>query len=176
MPCLIRPIAPDEDLAALTDLIHRAYAPQAAKGLRYWGTHQSVEDTAIRLASGQGFLAETGGVAVGTITLRPPQPASTVGVYRDSHTWSFCQFAVAPECKGAGIGQALHQHAIAFAAAAGARAMALDTAATADALIAMYQRWGYAIAAECDWRPHTNYRSVVMTRPIERSPSSGSIS
>ena len=93
MPCLIRLVRADENLVALTALIQRAYAPHAAKGLRYWGTHQSAADTATRLASGQGFVAEIEG--------------------------------------GGGV-------------------MALDTAATAHGLIAMYQRWGYRICGECD--------------------------
>jgi hypothetical protein len=33
-------------------------------------------------------------------------------------------------------------------------------------LIALYQRWGYAIVGEVDWRPFTNYASVLMSRPI----------
>lgn len=170
MPCLIRLVRADENLVALTALIQRAYAPHAAKGLRYWGTHQSAADTATRLASGQGFVAEIEGAAVATITVRSPNPASEVPTYRDPDTWSFGQFAVAPECRGLGIGLALHQHALGCASAAGGRVMALDTAATAHGLIAMYQRWGYRICGECDWRPHTNYLSVLMARPIERFP------
>ncbi len=44
--------------------------------------------------------------------------------------------------------------------------MALDTAAQAGGLISMYRRWGYEIVGEHDWRPHTNYLSVLMTRSL----------
>ena len=163
---VIRPIRPDDDLSSLTELIHAAYAPHAASGLRYWGTHQSVEDTAKRLATGQGFLAVAGGCQVGTITLRMPQPESPVRLYRAVDTWSFGQFAVAPSHKGLGVGKALHEHALARAVSNGARTMALDTAATASKLIAMYCAWGYEVCGQCDWRPHTNYLSVLMAQPL----------
>jgi GNAT superfamily N-acetyltransferase len=153
-------------MEALTALIHAAYAPHAALGLRYWGTHQSVEDTARRFASGHGFVALAGEVYVGTIVVRPPQPASPVPLYREPYTWSFSQFAVAPEHKGCGLGKALHDAALQYTLSKGGRTMALDTAAPAQALITMYEKWGYRLVGTCDWRPHTNYESVLMARPI----------
>lgn len=36
-PIVVRPIAAEDSLPLLTDLIHAAYAPHAARGLRYWG-------------------------------------------------------------------------------------------------------------------------------------------
>lgn len=165
-PVVVRPLEPGDDLALLTDLIHAAYAPHAADGHRYWATHQSVEDTARRFAEGQGFVAGVDGTLVGTVTLRPPQPRSPVPLYRDDGTWSFGQFAVSPSHKGRGVGRALHDHILRFAESAGARVMALDTAATAGRLIAMYRAWGYEICGHCDWRPHTNYESVLMSRTV----------
>lgn len=147
-------------------LIRSAYAPHAAKGLRFWGTHQSVEDTAKRLAFGQGLVAELDGVVVGTITVRPVQTNSPVALYREPSVRSFSQFAVDPGHKGKGIGLALHEAALAWAASDGATVMALDTAAPAQGLIDMYRGWGYEVCGECDWRPHTNYVSVLMKRPI----------
>jgi GNAT superfamily N-acetyltransferase len=163
---VIRTLQIKDNLAFLTDLIHAAYAPHAAKGLRYWGTHQSVESTAERFASGEGFIAEVQGEIVGTITLRGPQPESPVELFRDANTWSFAQFAVAPGHKRSGIGVALHEHVLTRAITQGAHVMALDTAAPATALIAMYKAWGYEVCGECDWRPHTNYLSVLMSRSL----------
>jgi len=71
---VIRPVTVGDDLERLTALIHTAYAPHASLGLRYWGTHQSVEDTAKRFASGTGLVMVEGDHYVGTATLRPPQP------------------------------------------------------------------------------------------------------
>lgn len=165
---IIRAVQPDDDLAQLTNLIHAAYAPHAAKGLRYWGTHQSIDDTAKRLSTGQGFIAELNGEYVGTITVRPPQPESPIKLYRQPHTWSISQFAVSPEFKGKGLGKALHEAALAHARSNGARAIGLDTAAPATSLIAMYQAWGYEIAGEHKW-PQTNYLSVLMHRVVSET-------
>lgn len=95
----IRQVTPEDDLERLTALIHAAYAPHARLGLRYWGTHQSVEDTAKRFASGTGLVMLEAGEYVGTATLRPPQPDSTVALYRDPTVWSLCQFCITPKPK-----------------------------------------------------------------------------
>ena len=163
---VIRPVSAHDDLERLTHLIHTAYAPHAAQGLRYWGTHQSVQDTAQRFASGTGLVMLQGDEYLGTITLRPPQPQSTVALYRDPAVWTFCQFCTSPQAKGKGYGAQLHAHATEVARQAGAKVMGLDTAQPASALIAMYESWGYRTVGECDWRPLTNYTSVVMSRDI----------
>jgi ribosomal protein S18 acetylase RimI-like enzyme len=164
---VIRAVEATDDLVVLTNLVHAAYAPHASNGLRFWGTHQSVEDTAKRLASGQGFLALADGEVVGTITVRPSQPNSPVPLFRMPDVWSLCQFAVHPDAKGVGVGRALHEHALRHAAAHGAQRMALDTAAPATSLIGLYRSWGYEECGSCDWRPHTNYLSTLMARRIE---------
>lgn len=161
-----REVSAEDDLAALTQLIRSAYAPHAASGLRYWATHQSVEDTAKRLASGHGFVGELNGRVVATVTLRRAEPDSKVELLREPHTWSFGQFAVAPEQKGKGFGKQIHDFALSYAARHGCTKMALHTAQPATALIAMYQSWGYELAGTCDWRPHTNFLSVLMSKPL----------
>jgi predicted N-acetyltransferase YhbS len=167
-PPLIRALHADDDLLRITDLIHAAYAPHATLGLSYWGTRQSVHDTAQRFAAGLGLIAISEGEYLGTITLRPPQAQSPLALYREVGTWTIGQFAVAPHCKGIGLGKALHQAAIVLARQQGARFIALDTAAPAQALIAMYLSWGYQQVGVHSWRPHTNYDSVVMLRPVDR--------
>ena len=115
---------------------------------------------------GQGFVAELEGEYVGTITVRPPQPESPLALYRNSNTWSICQFAVSPRLKGLGLGKVLHDVGLAHARERGAQIMALDTAAPAKGLIAMYRAWGYNCVGEHNWQPHTNYESVVRSRPV----------
>lgn len=165
-PLRIRALSRDDDMGVLTGLIHAAYAEHSASGLRYWATHQTVEDTARRFGSGQGFVAERAAQIVGTLTIRPPQPDSEVLLYRNPGTWTLCQFAVLPAFRAQGIGRRLHDAAIAHAAANGGHVVALDTAAPAAGLVALYRRWGYSVVGECDWRPHTNYLSIVLSRPI----------
>jgi len=162
----IRELRDTDDFDSLTRLVHAAYASQAARGLRFWGTHQSIDDTAKRFASGQGFVAEFHGEYVGTVIARPPQPNSPVALYREPNTWAISQLAVAPALKGRGLGKALHRTALRHAEKNGGVTMALDTAAPGTGLIAMYQSWGYQIVGHHDWRPHTNYLSVLMSRPV----------
>lgn len=164
--CQIRLWAPDDDLLALTDLIHAAYAPHAAAGLRYWATHQTVEDTAQRLASGVAWVMVQNGRFVGTATLRPPQPESPVVLYQQPHVHLLTQFCVSPDHKGQGLGRRLYDHVEAHARRLGAVGMALDTARPAAGLIALYRAWGYDVVGACDWRPLTNYESVVMFKAL----------
>lgn len=163
---IIRSLLPTDDLAVITALIHAAYASRKADNLRYWGTHQTVEDTAQRFESGHGLLALLGEEIVGTITVRSPRAEHDVPFYRTPGVWNICQFAVPPDKQNHGIGRKLHDAALAHAAAQGGQTMALDTALPAIDLIEMYRRWGYQITGEHDHRPFTNYLSVVMTRPI----------
>ena len=76
------------------------------------------------------------------------------------------QFCVAPERKGKGLGARLNQHATEVVRLSGASLMALDTALPALALIGLYERWGYRVVDRCDWRPDTNYESVVMAKDL----------
>ena len=149
----VRPLSPNDDLAQLTDVIHTAYAKRASSNLRYWATHQTIEDTAERYGSGQGLIAELDRQIVGTLTVRPPQPGSEVPLYREPGVWTLCQFAVLPSYQCTGIGRRLHDAAIDHARANGGHTIALDTAAPATDLIDLYTRWGYVIVGECDWRP-----------------------
>jgi len=137
----IRPYRSDDDIDALTGLIHRAYAAHLSTGLRYWATHQPASDTEQRLRAGQGLVLLVDGVYAGTATVRPPIPQSPVLLYRECNVRSLSQFCVAPEHKGQGLGLQLHHHALEVAR-------------------------GYKIVGECDWRPDTNYESVVMARSL----------
>jgi len=155
-----------DSLEELTELVHAAYAPHLAAGHRFVGTHQTVAMTAERLATGDAFIATCAGRIVGTVLARPPKPDSSAPLYRDPRTWSISQLAVSPLYKGRGLGKALHDVAVGHAIVRGARTIALDTAAPAAGLIAMYESWGYRVVGNVDWRPHTNYESVLMAQPV----------
>lgn len=163
----IRRLADEDSLDELTKLIHEAYAPHLKVGLRFVGTHQTVAVTAERLATGDAFIATSTGRMVGTVLARPPRPTSSVPLYRDPHTWSISQLAVAPEYKGRGLGRAQHDKAVRHAIERGAKTVALDTAAPAKGLITLYESWGYRVVGRTDYRPTTNYESVLMARPAD---------
>ena len=79
MPTSSRPLpalrlaGEDEDWEALTALLHRAYGTLAAQGLRFYASHQPVEQTRKRAAQGECWLGELDGRVVSTITLVPPE-------------------------------------------------------------------------------------------------------
>lgn len=144
-------------------MLHRAYAPLAAEGLRYTATHQSAEVTLRRLSRGHPLVAVVDGRIVGTLTVYAPDPEDSTPAYREH--FHFGQFGVDPDLKGQGIGTALHAAALDHVRSLGGTAMTLDTAAPAARLIALYERWGYEIIDRISYSG-TNYESVVMRRPL----------
>lgn len=158
----IREVNAGDDLSAITGLIHAAYAAHARAGLRFWGAHQSAEDTAARLAQGTGLLLFAADRLAGTLTLRPPQTGSEIALYREPGVFTISQFCIHPDCQGRGFGRLLHEEAVRRARAGGATRLALDTARPATGLIRRYEHWGYRVVGEHDWRPFTTYPSVVM--------------
>ena len=167
---IIRSFRDDDDLDGLTSLLHRAYAPLAAAGLRYTATYQSAEVTLRRLQTGHPLVAELDGRVIGTVTVYQKNPDSVVPLYREADAFYFGQFGVDPDCAGRGVGRALHAAAIRHALNQGARRMALDTAAPAHNLIATYHRWGYVIVDRIHFSS-TNYESVIMCRDLAPSSS-----
>jgi GNAT superfamily N-acetyltransferase len=165
MKPFIREAKLPDDVAPLTGLLHRAYAGLADMGLHFTACDQPPEVTERRMRAGVCFVAEFEDRIAGTISIRRATPEDVVEPFRDPETMICGQFGVEPDLRGRGIGGALHQHAIDFAVASGARTLALDTAEPAAHLIALYSRWGYRIVARHRWSS-TNYRSVIMTRPL----------
>ncbi|MFN2614680.1 MAG: GNAT family N-acetyltransferase [Actinomycetota bacterium] len=145
------------EVSALTDLLHRAYAPLAARGLRYLASHQDEETTRRRIEGGSCIVAVDGAVIVGSITWHPPGPDGVA---------TFQQFCVEPGYQRRGIATMLLDDAERRARAAGAKAFSCDTAEPATDLIAWYERRGYAVTGVADYRPVTNYPSVVLTKPL----------
>ena len=168
-PVEIRRWTAGDDMLALTQLIHQAYAPLAARGLRYWGSHQTVEDTAKRCARGETWLALVGTDYVGTVTLSPPETPGGSPWLDRRDVAKFNQLCVHPTLQGSGLGSRLLDLVERRAAELGAAHVACDTSEDAHALIQLYHRRGYVFVENLDWPPRTNYRSVVLSLPL-RSP------
>ncbi|WP_331344573.1 GNAT family N-acetyltransferase [Cellvibrio sp. UBA7661] len=167
MELMIREIQDSDDIEKLTELIRSAYSSHAASGLKYWATHQTVDDTKRRIAMGICLVALHQDEYVGTCLFRRPQPESPVELYRSPRVWTVAQFGVLPEHKGKGIGKAIHARGLALLKQMGVATIALDTAEPAKPLIEMYKSWGYQLVGHCDWRPFTNYPSVVMSMAVQ---------
>jgi GNAT superfamily N-acetyltransferase len=166
----IRPLAPDDDVEALTGMLHRAYAVLGAMGLNYTAVDQTPEVTRKRLGHGVGLAAvEPGGRIVGTLVYNPPagpdSPKWLTPWLRRPDVAHFGQFAVEPALQKRGIGGRLMDAVEDMARAAGARELALDTAEPALHLIASYERRGYRFIEYAQWEGK-RYRSVIMSKTL----------
>jgi GNAT superfamily N-acetyltransferase len=159
----IRPLYDGDSLEALTELLHRAYAPLATMGFRYLATHQDVETTRRRVASGHCFVALLSERVIGTIVAVPPKGSTRCEWYARPDVWCLSQFAIAPEFQRRGYGSDLLSFAESRAFELGAREVAVDTAEGARHLIDYYSARGYREVGHAQWE-HTNYRSVILSR------------
>lgn len=162
---IIRPLSPDDALDELTELLHRAYAPLAAAGMRFLASHQNVATTLFRATSGSCFVCETENKLVGTITIYSSQADSPCEYYRQGGVFHFGQFAVDPDIQAQGLGDMLLRHAEEFATKMGAHTIAFDTPENADRLISWYVKRGYKPVGKVDWDA-TNYASIVFGKDL----------
>jgi predicted N-acetyltransferase YhbS len=166
---LIRHLSPDDCVDEITSLLHRAYKQNADMNIHFVASHQSADVTRERLVQGTAYIAVLDGQIVGTITLTFPIDVPHAEYHTDKPLASFGQFAVEPGLQGSGIGRKLIETVEAEAIRLGAEEICLDTAQPAKHLIAFYERLGYEIRAEADWRPDVNYKSWVMVKSLEGS-------
>lgn len=164
----IRPLATDDSLEELTDLLHCAYKKLADMGLRYLATHQDVATTRKRVNEGRCFIAVHEDRIVGTINYLPSLNYPQLPHAGRTDVAHFGQMAVDPDFQSKGLGARLVQFVEDLARADGKTEIALDTAETAHHLIEWYTRLGYRITGHADWDV-TNYRSVVMSKPLQYS-------
>ncbi len=162
---VIRPICETDDLAALTELLHRAYQPLAERGMRFVASYQTEEVTRRRLGYGQGYVAVVRDALVGTVTLYPIPTTNECTWYQRPGVWHFAQYAVDPPCQGQGIGAALMDWVEGEARRHGATELALDTSEHASELLATYTRRGYRHVETIQW-PVTNYKSLVLSKTL----------
>jgi len=168
---ILRPLAATDSLAAITALLHRAYAPLGAAGMNFTAVDQTLEKTQERAGRGQCFVALQGDEIVGSVTVD--------GMFDpNQHRWARAtpwffradvahlhQYAVDPALQGAGLGARLMQACEGWAQAQGHRALALDTAMPATQLRQRYQRAGFREVAQVQW-DGKHYRSVIMVKPL----------
>lgn len=162
---VIRRATQDEPWAAITDLLHRAYAVHANRGLRFYASYQDEGVTRERAEEGVCYLALIDGVVVGTVTALPGGRKSECSWYERPDVASMGQFAVEPAFQRRGIGKALMDLAEERAREWGAGQIAIDTSEHATDLIALYSIRGYKIVDSISWSV-TNYRSVILAKPL----------
>jgi GNAT superfamily N-acetyltransferase len=168
VPILYRFLQPTDDVTAITDLLHRAYAPLAAVGLHYVASHQSPEVTRRRMAKGDTVVAVAALRIIGVITLAAASATDGSPFYDRRDVAHFGQFAVEPAYQRTGVGSALLALIEELARERGVGELGLDTSEHASDLIQFYESRGYRHIEFAQW-PEVNYRSVIMAKVLEPS-------
>lgn len=157
-------VTDDDDIDALTELLHRAYAALAKAGLHYMASHQSPVVTRRRMAKGDTIVAiSPTGALVGTVTLARVDATSGSLLYDRPDVASFGQFGVEPTLQGLGIGSTLLSLVETLAFHRGVSQLALDTSEQAAGLIRFYTARGYEPVDSVKW-PDVNYRSIIFAK------------
>jgi GNAT superfamily N-acetyltransferase len=169
---VVRELAETDSIEDLTELLHRAYAPLAAQGLRYVATHQDAATTRRRIAGGEDLVAEIDGRIVGNITWHAHTfEGGKTPWYDRTDVAFFHQLCTEPGYQGRGVASRLLEEVERRARESGATELACDTALPAQHLIDWYGKRGYRIVDKADWRPVTNYESVILSKTL-REPAS----
>jgi GNAT superfamily N-acetyltransferase len=158
-----RLLSPEDDLEAITKLLHRAYARLGEMGLNYTAVDQSAEVTRLRCERGEAWLAVADDLVVG-IGVLSQSPEST-SYYGKPSVWAVHQFAIEPELQGHGLGAQLLSHLEQRARELGGTEVALDTAGAAHHLIDWYLRRRYRPVDSVSW-PGKTYSSLIFAKPL----------
>jgi GNAT superfamily N-acetyltransferase len=154
---LYRYLSADDDVDDITAMLHEAYAPLAAAGMRFVASHQDSATTRRRLDRG--------------VTLSRTDATRGTPFYEKPDVASFGQFAVRPSHQRRGIGRTLLGLVEQRARELGVRHLALDTSEHATNLITFYKSLGFHILGHHRWDT-VNYRSVVMAKDLTTPASS----
>jgi len=160
-----RRLLPTDDIQAITELLHEAYASLAAAGMRYVASHQSADVTRERMANGETFIAALGDRIIGTVTLKDAEHTAGSPFYDRPNVADFGQFAVAPAFQHQGIGSRMMEMVEARAHEKGVHELALNTSEHAAHLIELYTRKGYRFVEYVRW-PDVNYRSMIFSKTL----------
>ena len=160
-----RALEPSDDIEAITELLHRAYAPLARAGMHYTASHQDAATTRLRMEDGDTFVAVIDGRIVGVITLHDAAATRGSPFYDRPDVADFGQFAVEPARQALGIGSRLLEMVEARAREKGVGELALNTSEHATELISMYERKGFRFIEYVKWE-EVNYRSRIFSKRI----------
>ena len=158
----------DDDLDEITAMLHEAYGPLAAAGMRFVASHQDSATTRRRLDQGETIVAVEQERLVGIVTLARTDATGGAPFYDSPGVASFGQFAVRPSHQGRGIGRTLVGLVEDRARELGVQRLALDTSEHATDLIALYRSLGFHVVARHRWST-VNYESVIMAKDLAES-------
>ena len=158
-----------DERAAVRDLTLRAYAEYAtAMAPAAWTALERAVHAALDGdAPAERIVAERDGRLVGSVMLFPPA-VEAYGADGARVAWPELRLlAVAPEGRGAGVGEALVRECARRARAAGATALGLHTSASMTTARRMYERMGFVRAPEHDFRPDGAEQVEALRLPLD---------
>src|SRR5438128_2303785 len=104
---MYRYVSDADDIEDITELLHNAYAPHAAAGMRFTASYQGPETTRYRMSLGETIVALEDSRIIGVITLRRAEETHGSPFYDRPDVALFGQFAVRPSHQKRGIGLTL---------------------------------------------------------------------
>ena len=162
---LVRRIAPSDSIAEVTSLLHRAYRPQVEMGLRPLAGRQTEDVTRRRADESECFVATLEQRIVGVILLNEKEETDFPKHFLKPHVAHFSQFGVDPSVQGRGVGVLLLDTVERRAREIGETELALSMAEPDAELRRFYDKRGFQFVEYWQW-PYTNYRSVILSRPV----------
>lgn len=177
-PVTIRRFAPGDAVSEITALLHRAYAPQVAMGLKPLAGRQGDDVTAERAANSECWLAlmpRPEGVdrparwgpqrIVGVILFEEVEKVTFPPFFLRPDVAHFAQFGVDPDVQGVGIGRLLLAKVEERARENGAAELACSMAEPDRNLYEFYMKRGFRLIEHWQW-PYTNYRSCILSKRL----------
>jgi len=148
--------AEEQDLGRILQLVHRAYAHNAALGFHFVGATESPESLREDWTAGHVYTLRTEGGLAGTIRIAGQPQEGFLQI------WRLC---VDPDVWRRGLGGRLLRFAESEARKRSLRSVRLDTAKPFVELVRWYQRRGYRITGETRF-PDVNYDSVLLEKEV----------
>jgi GNAT superfamily N-acetyltransferase len=157
-----------EDAVALTALLNDAYREWSDRGLNFTAATQDVETTRARTSEGACWVIENNGELAATLTMSFPPPDDVqqlTSVARVRGRAWIGQIAVRDSLRGKNVARKLYDVACEWASQNRVTSVGLDTAAPAEHLVSMYERWGFQREGIVHFQGKT-YDSLVMVQPL----------
>jgi predicted N-acetyltransferase YhbS len=149
----IRDARPDEREAirALTMQAYEQYATMMEPDA--WAGLAAAIQAGLNAEDSERIVAERGGRLLGSVILFPPAANAYPGETGPAGWPELRLLAVAPQARGAGVGQALVEECIRRARGMGAAELGLHSSRSMSAAMRMYRRMGFVRAPDQDFQP-----------------------
>lgn len=170
---VVRRLEASDSISEITRLLHRAYAPQVAMGLKPLAGRQDDSVTRDRCEHSEAFVAlrRAEGAKgrdriVGIILFNEVEKVTFPSFFLKPEVAHFAQFGVDPDLQGVGIGRMLLERVEQRARETGHVELALSMAEPDRKLYDFYIKRGFRFIEYWQW-PYTNYRSCILSRRLE---------